>query len=57
MNIRLLVSVIWFLIALTLAVSSFLDENTVQTLLWASVTAVSIVYLTVNYRNPGSAQV
>ena len=55
MNMRLLISGLWFLIALAFAVSSFLNENTVQTLIWVAVAAIAIVYLAYNYRSASPA--
>jgi len=45
MNTGLAASVLWFLIALWLAVSSALAENATQALLWGVIAIIAVVWM------------
>ncbi|WP_380677116.1 hypothetical protein [Salinigranum sp. GCM10025319] len=57
MNVSLLVSLLWFLIALALAASSLRDGRTVQALSWAVVAAIAVWFSVRAYRHAGRVQV
>jgi len=57
MNTGFVAGILWFLIALWLAVSSALTENTMQALLWGVIALIAVVWTARMRDVSGPAQV